>query len=77
MMEEFLKIIKEAGKLGKQYFDAGVTHRIKENIGDLLTDADLAVSNFLVAAIHDKFPDHHIHTEEDKMISIPGRRLSG
>ena len=76
MMEEFLKkIIKEAGKLGKQYFDAGVTHRIKENIGDLLTDADLAVSNFLVAAIHDKFPDHHIHTEEDKNDINPGAAI--
>lgn len=65
-MQEFLKnTIKEAGDIAKEYFLKGVTHKIKANIGDLVTDADIAVSNFLIEKIHDKYPDHHIHTEEE------------
>lgn len=64
MQTFLLDIIREAGKLAKEYFDAGVTHRTKENLGDLLTDADIAVSNFLVSQIHRRYPDHHIHSEE-------------
>ena len=64
-MQDFLKkISREAGKLAKEYFDAGVTHRFKAHLGDLVTDADIAVSNFLVSEIQKKYPTHHIHSEE-------------
>ena len=64
-MDQFLKTtIREAGQLAKEYFDAGVTHRTKAHLGDLVTDADIAVSNFLVSAIQKEYPDHHIHSEE-------------
>lgn len=64
-MNIFLKaIIQEAGRLAKEYFDAGVTHRSKTHLGDLVTDADIGVSNFLVSAIQKQYPDHHIHSEE-------------
>ncbi len=72
-MEEFLKQkIKEAGALAKQYFDAGVKHTVKSNLGDLLTDADIAVSEFLVSEIHAKYPDHHIKSEEMEEDINPG-----
>ncbi len=72
-MDEFLKtIIKEGGKLAKEYFEAGVSHRTKTNLSDLVTDADVAVSNFLVSSIHERYPDHHIHTEESKEDINPG-----
>lgn len=64
-MQNFLKTtICAAGQLAKEYFDAGVTHRTKEHLGDLLTEADVAVSKFLVDKIHHQYPDHHIHSEE-------------
>lgn len=58
--------------MAKEYFEAGVERRYKLNIGDLVTDADIAVANFLVAAIHAKYPDHQIHTEEHKVDVNPG-----
>lgn len=64
-MDTFLKkLIREAGQLAKEYFDAGVTHRSKAHLGDLVTDADIAVSNFLVSAIQQEYQGHHIHSEE-------------
>nr|MBP9760959.1 hypothetical protein [Candidatus Magasanikbacteria bacterium] len=64
-MEQFIKqIIQEAGTLAKQYFDQGVSHTTKTNRGDLLTAADIAVSDYLVAAIQASYPDHAIYTEE-------------
>lgn len=64
-MQEFLQTtIRAAGALAKSYFDAGVSHTIKKNLGDLLTEADTAVSTFLVSEIQKQYPDHHIHSEE-------------
>lgn len=72
-MDEFLKcIIREAGGIAKEYFDKGVEHSTKRHIGDLLTAADIAVSDFLVGAINKKFPDHQIHSEEMKDDINPG-----
>lgn len=74
-MESFLKkTIKEAGGIAQKFFRLGVAHRMKANLGDLVTDADIAVSNFLVESIHEKYPDHHIHTEEEGDDINPGAR---
>lgn len=72
-MQKFLKTtIIEAGEMAEEYFHAGVEHKFKAHLGDLVTDADLAVSNFLVEKIHAKYPDHHIHTEEEGDDINPG-----
>ena len=64
-MDKFLQeIIKEAGGIAMGYFTKGVGHTTKSNLGDLLTEADIAVSDFLVKQIQNKYPDHHIHCEE-------------
>ena len=64
-MEAFLKkIIKEAGALGKEYFDRGTsayTHKMDPD--DILTEADKAVSTWLLAQIKAEFPDHAIFSE--------------
>lgn len=74
-MKDFLTTtIMQAGTLAKGYFDKGVTHREKSHLADIVTDADLAVSNFLVSAIHKEFPDHQIHSEEMKEDVNPGAR---
>lgn len=72
-MNEFLKrTIREAGGIAKEYFDKGVKASAKRHVGDLLTEADIAVSNFLVGAIQKQFPDHQIHSEEMKEDINPG-----
>lgn len=64
-MDEFLKdIIRQAGYLAKDYFERGVSYTSKAHLGDLLTEADDAVSEYLVNEIHKKYKDHHIHSEE-------------
>jgi len=64
-MKDFLKtIIKEGGQIAKDYFDKGVHYTTKAHLGDLLTEADTAVSEFLVGKILEKHPDHHILSEE-------------
>lgn len=71
-MDKFLKeIIKEAGDLAKKHFFNGVESKTKEHLGDLVTKADLEVSEFLIKKIQDKFPDHGIFSEEEKEIINP------
>jgi fructose-1,6-bisphosphatase/inositol monophosphatase family enzyme len=57
-------IIRDAGLISLEYFRKGVTYTTKTNIADLLTEADTAVSEFLVSAIAAKYPSHHISSEE-------------
>lgn len=65
-MQEFLKsIIKEAGGVVLSYFNkVDLKSREKGDERDIVTEADEAVSDFLVSAIHKKYPDHHICSEE-------------
>ncbi|MFA6427486.1 MAG: inositol monophosphatase [Candidatus Magasanikbacteria bacterium] len=64
-MQDFLKqIIREAGEIGKEYFYKGVTYTVKSHPADFLTEADTSVSNFLVDKIKEKYPTHHIKSEE-------------
>lgn len=58
--------------MAKGYFDAGVEHTTKSNPGDFVTEADIAVSNFIIGRIQKAYPDHHIHSEEMKEDINPG-----
>ncbi|ETW99620.1 inositol monophosphatase family protein [Candidatus Entotheonella palauensis] len=64
-MIDFLQsIIRQAGAMALTYYHQGVASSAKANRGDLVTEADVAVSAFLVEAIHRRYPDHHIASEE-------------
>lgn len=72
-MQDFIRsTIKEAGEMAKEYFYHGVSRKAKANLGDLVTEADVAVSNFLIDKIHKQYPTHHIHTEEASDDINPG-----
>lgn len=58
--------------MAKDYFHKGVTYTTKSTLSDLLTEADIAVSDFLVNAIHKEYPGHHIASEELKEDVNPG-----
>ena len=65
-MQEFLKnVIKEAGEVALSYFNkVDLKMREKGDERDIVTEADEAVSEFLVTSIHKNYPDHHICSEE-------------
>lgn len=72
-MEDFLKhLIQEAGAIGKGYFKKGVHFETKKHLGDLVTQADLEVSDFCVQKIQASYPDHAIYSEERKEIINEG-----
>lgn len=58
--------------MAKDYFVKGVSARAKRHLGDLITEADEKVSDFLIEEIRKKFPDHAIHSEEEKNDVNPG-----
>lgn len=76
-MDQFLKdTIKEAGALAKTYFLRGVSHKTKKHLADLVTEADHAVSDYIVEQIQATYPDHGIHSEErDEIINNGGEYL--
>lgn len=75
-MEDFLKqLITEAGNLAKDYFIKGVEFKTKAHLGDLVTVADVAVSDLIIKRIQEKFPDHCIYTEEAKEKINPGAQF--
>ncbi|MSU74987.1 MAG: hypothetical protein EXS55_00500 [Candidatus Magasanikbacteria bacterium] len=64
-MEEFIKkitlesgaaVLEQFGKIGVKY--------TKENLGDVVTEADLIANKIIVDAIKEKYPDHGIISEE-------------
>ena len=64
-ISDFLStIIKEAGALAKTYYVHGVTAMTKSHETDIVTEADKAVSEFLIQKISAQFPDHGILSEE-------------
>ncbi len=73
-MKDFLqKTIKEAGGLAKSYFDKGIENiKHKSSIGDLVTEADVAVSDFIVKRIQEAYPEHSILSEEVGETLNPG-----
>jgi myo-inositol-1(or 4)-monophosphatase len=72
-MQEFLKeLIVEAGAMAKGYFEVGVTRTTKSHPTDFVTEADVAVNNFIVERIKREYPDHAIHSEEIATDTNPG-----
>lgn len=66
-MKEFLKsIIREAGDMAKPYFFRGVDVKTKADQKDFVTEADILLSDFLIQKIHEKYPAHHIKSEESE-----------
>ena len=75
-MDEFLKtIIKEGGKLAKEYFEAGVSHRTKTNLSDLVTDADVVNGTSFI--IHERYRITIFTLKSLKRILIPALSTSG
>jgi myo-inositol-1(or 4)-monophosphatase len=64
--------IREAGELAHGYFREGVSHTTKAHAGDLLTQADIAVSDFLISEIGRNYSTHTIKSEELKDKINPG-----
>lgn len=72
-MQDFLnQIIREAGAIGKEYFARGVTRTIKSLPHDFVTEADVAVNEFLVNVINTKYPTHRIKSEEMEEVNATG-----
>lgn len=64
-MDTFLKtIIVEAGAIALEFAQKGFTLKTKANLGDLVTQADFGVSDFLVKKILALYPGHGIYSEE-------------
>jgi len=66
MLEFAKKLAKRAGKLALGYYKKGVNFTCKSDSTDLVTEADIAVNDFIVKEIKKKFPDHGIISEENK-----------
>lgn len=65
IMQDFLKrIIKEAGALGLSYYGNIGEIQTKSGPNDYVTEADIAVSDFLISQISSQYPDHAIVSEE-------------
>ncbi|MBT4121110.1 MAG: inositol monophosphatase [Candidatus Magasanikbacteria bacterium] len=62
------ELAKEAGSLALSYYKEGISHRFKSSPDDLVTDADIAVSDFIIKKIKEKYPDHGIISEEEDEI---------
>ena len=57
-------IARQAGAILRQYYERPRRSNHKSTLTDLVTDADATSEKFIVAALRDVFPDHHIHGEE-------------
>lgn len=57
-------IAREAGAILRQYFEKPRNSDSKSSQIDLVTDADRASEAFILRALHEAFPDHHIVGEE-------------
>lgn len=66
-MEEFIQeVTKKAGAMAMEYFGKVGVKYSKTNALDVVTEADLAISNFVIAEIKKKYPDHAIISEEEE-----------
>jgi len=65
-MEKFIKeIIQKAGQATMKYFGHARVVYTKENLGDVVTKADLASQRIITRAIKKKYPSHGIVAEEE------------
>ena len=68
MLEFAKKMAREAGSLALGYYKEGMKYSVKTKPDDLVTEADLAVSNFIINQIKNNYPDHGILSEEEEEI---------
>lgn len=69
MKDFLLQTIKEAGDLAMSFYGKELHIKTKSSPTDLVTDADVAVSNFITKKIQEKYPDHCIISEEAECIN--------
>lgn len=71
-MQNFLSdLLKQAGSLALEYFRKGVSYATKSNPGDLVSEGDRAISDFLIKRLNTEFPDYGIQSEEEKEVINP------
>lgn len=71
-MEDFLRqLVKEAGSLALSFYGTDIVRKEKSDPRDVVTEADEAVSNFIIQKIQERFPLHGILSEEHPEIINP------
>ncbi|MBU2542659.1 inositol monophosphatase [Patescibacteria group bacterium] len=66
-MLEFAKnLARDAGSLALGYYKEGINQRFKSDPTDVVTDADIAVSDFIIEKIKETYPEHGIISEESE-----------
>ncbi len=73
MKDFFVQTVKEAGELALSFYGKELHVRTKSDATDLVTDADIAVSNFITKKIQEKYPTHCIISEEAACINEGAR----
>ena len=58
------RIARTAGAILRQYYEAPRAAASKSTQIDLVTEADRASERYIIPALHEAFPDHHIVGEE-------------
>ncbi|WP_371263473.1 inositol monophosphatase [Paenibacillus sp. 1_12] len=56
---------REAGNIARHFFAEGFSIEEKGEFSDILTEADLKAEAAILARLHQAFPDHRIHSEEN------------
>jgi len=63
-----VQIAREAGHVLMNYFDKPHEIQSKENVFDIVTEADQAAERIIVEALHDTFPTHRVIGEEGSSV---------
>ncbi len=66
-----VQIAREAGDVLMEYFDKPHEIHEKENIFDIVTEADQASERAIVETLHRSFPDHRVIGEEGSSVGGP------
>jgi myo-inositol-1(or 4)-monophosphatase len=66
MIEDIIKISKEAGELIRSKFRTEIYLEFKSNESDLVTEVDKAAEKIILDFVRKKYPDHGIITEESE-----------
>lgn len=66
--EAAVQIAREAGSVLMDYFDKPHEIHSKENVFDIVTEADQAAERTIVEALHKLYPDHRVIGEEGTSI---------
>ncbi|MEQ7054664.1 inositol monophosphatase family protein [Paenibacillaceae sp. P-4] len=68
--EVAIEAARQAGLAIKQLFDQVAHVEMKDEHGDVVTEADLLAEAIIVKEIQAAFPDHQIHSEEAGVIGV-------